>query len=55
MSEFEKVTEETKAKFPDMPLIWLKDIAYYLNGKFPSTEPEDVLFADKPIGNSEMH
>ncbi|CAG2110734.1 unnamed protein product [Medioppia subpectinata] len=51
VSEFESVSEETKLKFPDMPLIWLKDIAYFLNGKFPSVEPEDVTFADKSIGN----
>lgn len=36
----------TKTSFPSDPLIWLKDIASYLNVQFTS-EPSDPLFTNK--------
>lgn len=36
--------------FPDSPLIWIKDIAYYINDKL-QFEPEDPFFTNKPDGN----
>ena len=50
VNDFKKAIESTMTHFPDSPLIWIKDIAYYINDKL-QFEPEDPFFTNKPDGN----
>lgn len=40
--------EMTKVSFPSDPIIWLKDLASYLNVEI--SEPSDAIFANGPFG-----
>ncbi|RWS11991.1 transmembrane protein 214-like protein [Dinothrombium tinctorium] len=47
LADLRSIMEEVKTRFPESPLIWLKDLASYLNQKL-SFEPEDPLFSENP-------
>ncbi|KAK2576810.1 hypothetical protein KPH14_005446 [Odynerus spinipes] len=45
--EFSNILATGRLQFPEAPLIWLKDLAAYLNIKIP-IEKEDATFSGKP-------
>lgn len=47
--ELRKVFESSRVGFPDMPIVWLKELAQFLNQKIPVEVP-DPVFKSKPFG-----
>lgn len=47
IEEINELLENDKTKFPDAPLIWLKDLVSYLDAKVPA-EKDDPAFQSKP-------
>ncbi|XP_017885138.1 transmembrane protein 214-A [Ceratina calcarata] len=45
--EFRSILTSSQARFPEAPLIWLKDLAAFLNMKIP-VDKEDAVFSGKP-------
>ncbi|XP_023018558.2 transmembrane protein 214 isoform X1 [Leptinotarsa decemlineata] len=46
---FQSIFDKTKNQFPDAPIVWLKELVYFLNKKL-SLDVQDVLFLSKPQG-----
>ncbi|XP_012281120.1 transmembrane protein 214-A isoform X2 [Orussus abietinus] len=46
-NELQNLLDTDQVRFPDAPLIWLKDLLAFLNVKIP-VERDDPLFSDKP-------
>ncbi|CAH1163610.1 unnamed protein product [Phaedon cochleariae] len=49
VKEFESIYETSKNRYPDAPIVWLKELVYFLNQKM-SLEIQDPVFSSKPQG-----
>ncbi|KAJ3646437.1 hypothetical protein Zmor_024025 [Zophobas morio] len=47
VEEFNNVFEKSRSHFPDAPIVWLKDLAHFLNQKI-NIELQDPVFTQKP-------
>lgn len=49
VEDLRKLYEKTKTLFPEAPIVWLKEVAQYLNQKMP-VEVQDPVFSNKQDG-----
>lgn len=49
VEDLKKLYEKTKTLFPEAPIVWLKEVAQYLNQKIP-VEVQDPVFSNRQDG-----
>ena len=51
VEDLKSLLEESQTKFPDSPLLWLRDVATYLNQKLATSSPDESfgILSGEPV------